>query len=319
MQFYMAGKLAASGRVAGLYHRPAYEPLLDELRASGERICAYPFNRPAFAAFASIPLSWFSYRTALLVAAVGNLLLLILLVWKLPAWFGLPAWSRPCLAVFPPFLLAVGMGQDILLVTVLVAGAVRLASTGREAPAGVLLAFCAVKPHLIWALPVALLVAGKRRMLWSFLATTLVLTGISLAAVGSRGVEQWFALLRAPSTDYQPGSMVNVRALALHWGAAAGIAAAAIAALGLGLVLRRGSFQQKLAASLLASLLLSPHTYSYDLSLLAIAAPLAGLPGLLLPWAYAFSRPDSIPWILASLASLAWIAARAAAQHERAA
>src|SRR5574341_181082 len=67
MPFYFAGKLAASGRISEIYHKPSYQPLIDELRSTGERmnpIDAHYFIRPAFQAFAYVPFSWLPYSAA---------------------------------------------------------------------------------------------------------------------------------------------------------------------------------------------------------------------------------------------------------------
>jgi hypothetical protein len=313
MQFYFAGQLAASGRVAGLYQRQAYKPLIAHMRAQGERVGAYPFNRPAFAAFLCIPLTWVPYRTALLLTALGNIVLLALLVWKLPAWSSQPVWLRVPLAVFLPLLLTIVIAQDTLLLALLVAWGLRLAARGKDTAGGIVLALCAVKPHLIWALPLALLAAGKWRMLRAFAGAGAALALASFAAVGPGGVRDWIELLQAPSTDYRPETMANVRALAIHFGTPAGVAATLFVLACAAIILRRGRFEEKLAACLMASLLLNPHTYLYDLSLLAVAAFWPGAPvgyAALLPWPYLYGRDDMLAWIFLMLAGLGAASAR---------
>ena len=97
MPFYLGGQLAASGRIAHIYDKPVYQPLIAKLRNEGERMSAadaHYFIRPAFEAFFYIPFTWLSYRRGATVALTGNLILLAILVWKLPLWFGVPlAWS----------------------------------------------------------------------------------------------------------------------------------------------------------------------------------------------------------------------------------
>ncbi len=324
MPFYLGGKLARSGQIGELYHKPAYQPLIAELRSTGERmnpIDAHYFIRPAFQAFLYAPFTYFPYRTALALHVLGNLGLLGALVWKLPQWFALPASLRPWMLCFLPFLWSIGIGQDTLLLTLLAAGALRLAARGREIPAGILIGLCAYKPHLMWAMPLAALAAGKRRMFASSAITGGVLAAVSFLAVGPAGVRQWLNLLEAPSTDFLPHIMGNARALGLNLGAAAGVASVAGALACLAVVLRWGSFGEKFSAAVLACLLLSPHTYWQDYSLAAIVAGLDGRRWfqylVLLPWPYFYPRKDMLPWILIAmvyLAALAWRAARSRTQ-----
>lgn len=320
-QFYFAGKLAARGQIAQLYHAQAYDPLLAELRSQGENILyiyAYRFNRPAFYAFLCIPFSWFSYHTAAKLALLINLVLFGVIVWKMPRWFPFKDFFgvdlfRPCLLLFKPFVVAIGKGQDSLLLTLLVAGSFHLAAGGAEVLAGVVLGLAAFKPHLIWVIPLALLAARKRKMLCSFLATTAALAAVSAMAVGTTGIQEWVALLRGPATNNDVDKMANVWALALRWGPAAGFAAALLTVVCLAVVLRRGSFADQFAAAILAALLLNPHTYLWDLSLLAVVAVLAVRPAarylLVLPWFHFAPHPDvQLPWALLSLAYLAGLA-----------
>jgi hypothetical protein len=196
--FFIGGQLAAEGRISQLYHPPAYEPWIAELRNRGEfirpsiqSISAYYFVRPAFAAFLYVPFTWLPFRTAFHLALLGNITVLGILLWKLPLWFPLRDFFsvgvlRACLILFIPFISAIAHGQDILLLTLIAAYSTHLALQNREVPAGILLAACSVKPHLILAMPALLLAAGKRRMLWSFLATGVLLAGLSFAAIGQQ-------------------------------------------------------------------------------------------------------------------------------------
>ena len=324
MQFYFAGKLVARGQIAQLYNGRAYEPLVEEVGAQGETTLftnAYRFNRPAFSAFLYFPLSFFSYRTAVALGIAANVVLLAVLIWKIPVWFPFPSFFRVdvfrlSLLMFMPFLIAIGQGQDTLLLTLLVAYSLRLALEGREIWAGLLLATALFKPHVIWAIPLALGAAGKRRMLGAFLAAGVLLAALSAAAVGRNGIVQWIRLLAAPSTDYKPETMANVRAIGLHFGPAAGVAAAVFACVCFAAVLWRGSLEDRFSAAALCSPLLSPHTFGHDFSLIAVVAALAPHPAaryaLVLPWVYFSPLAGLLAWAYLSLAYLGLLASRAA-------
>src|SRR5205807_119594 len=162
-------------------------------------------NRPAVFAYLCVPLSWFSYRTASMLAVLGNFGLLGLMVWKLPAWFVAEPemrWAlRACLLVFYPFLKSIGAGQDTLLLTLIVAYALHLESARRQGLAGIILALGLFKPHLLWTLSLALVAERKWKMLGPFAATAAALAVGCWATVGTAGMGQWMALLQASSTD----------------------------------------------------------------------------------------------------------------------
>ena len=317
MPFYFAGKLAASGQISQIYHRPAYQPLIAELRATGERmnpVDAHYFIRPAFQAYFYVPFALFSYPVASRLAILLNLALLAALIWKLPIWFPVPVAVRPWMAGFLPFLWSIGIGQDTLLLTLLVAYSLHQAGKGHDLQAGLLLGLTVYKPHLVWLLPLVLLASGRRKMVGSFLAVAGSLAALSFAAVGPAGVREYLELVQRPSSDFMPHIMGNARGLGLQLGAAAGAATAILAAACFGITLWKGSFHSRTAAALFTALLLSPHTYWQDYSVAALAALLlrhpAGLYLLLLPWPYFYPRNDMVPLALLALGFLVTLAAR---------
>ena len=218
---------------------------------------------------------------------------------------------------------SIGYGQDNLVLTLLVAYALYLASLNKEVPAGILLGFAAVKPHLLWALPLALLIGGRRKMLASLLITAFLLALVSFLVVGPRGVTEWISLLGSDTTDVMPQSMFNIRALGLEFGLAAGLIAACLNLGCFAIILRYGSFHQKISAAILTALLLSPHTYCQDLAFLGLLPFLTAMPVaryiLVLPWPYFYPYPTRLHelMILLSLTYLAFIAGRLLAQRRR--
>jgi len=314
-QFYFAGKLVRQGQVASIYDRAAYVPLVEELRRTDERASqkSIYFNRPAFEAPLFVPLAYLTFHWAKVLAILANLALLGVLVWILPTWCGGGGYTRICLFVFMPFLYSVAFGQDTLVLTLFVSGALYLTLQDRQVPAGVLFALALFKPHLILAIPIALAFARKWRALGVFLLSGGMLALLSFALVGSRGVLQWLELLQAPSTDSVPMLMGNTRALGLHFGPWAGMLGAGVAVACFGVILKCNSSVDKLTAAIVVGLLLSPHTYCQDYSLLAVAALASGRPiaryVVLLPWPYFYPRPDIVPFTLVALGYLITLAA----------
>jgi hypothetical protein len=319
--FYLGGKMVFSGHIQRLYDKAAYEPFIAQFVQEGGRRTRfenYYFIRPPFQAFFYVPFSWFSYPTASALNVLLNFLLLGMLVWKLPVWFEVNSPLLPiirlCLLIFFPFHWSITVGQDTLLLTMIIAYSFRLAAKGKDVLAGLLLGLGAYKPHLIWLLPLALIAERRWKMLFSFVAMGCGLALVSLAAVGPDGIRQWITLVQDPSSDISPPIMGNIRALGLHFGPIASGVAVGLVVVCLWLVLRRGKAQDGVTACLFAAILLSPHAYWQDYSLAAIVAMLTAHPAaqvlLLTPWPYFYNRLDELPMIFLSLAWLAAIAAK---------
>ena len=320
LQFYFAGRLVVSGQASQIYNRAAYEPLIAELHQLGEtELGSQVFNRPAFYAYVFAPLGWFSYQTAVRIVFSLNAALLGILVWKLPVWFHMPASMRVWLLGFFPFMWSIGFGQDTLLLTLLVALALLAMGEGHETRGGVLLALALFKPHVLWLTPFALLASGKRRALCSFLAAGAALAAVSFAIVGPRGIGQWIELLQSPATDRLPERMSNLRAVGIHWGPAGLVPAAVVVVASLLVIFRRGGFQEQFAGALFGSLLLSPHTYIQDYSVVAVAAALIPSTPLrylvLLPWTYLGSNTNSLPLAFMAILYLAFLSLRLLSTH----
>ncbi len=318
MQMYFAGRLVRSGQISQLYSKAAYQPLIAELRATGERMSAidcHYFNRPAFAALLFVPFSKLPYPWASWGWIAVNFSLLCVLVWKLPVWFNLSASIRPWLFAFYPFLWSIGFGQDTIPLTLIAAYGLHLAASGKDSAAGALLGVTVFKPHLVWLLPLGLAAAGRRKVAAVFVLVAAVLAALSVWAVGPAGVRSYIGLLQAPTTDYVPQAMGNLRALWLYFGPAVGVIASILVLGSFLTALRWGSPPDKLAATLLAGILVSPHTYPQDYSLMALAAILSGHPAVrclvLLPWPYFLATRDARPMSYVAIACLSYVALRA--------
>jgi hypothetical protein len=243
-----------------------------------------------------------------------------MLVWKLPIWLVVPATLRPtvrlALAVFYPFLWSIVLGQDTLLLTLLVGYALSREVVGGDAGAGVTIGLCAWKPNLTGLLPFALMAARRWRMAIYCLATSSLLLALSFGLVGVRGFRQWVQLVQAPSSDITPSRMGNIRALSIHFGLVFASIALALTIVCFYIVLRHGSFPDRISVSLLAALLISPHTYWQDYSLTAVIAMLGVSPAarvvLLFPWPYLYNRKDELPMIFIALSYLIVLGAKQA-------
>jgi hypothetical protein len=225
------------------------------------------FVRPPFYAAFFWPLGRLAYPTANMLwqtvnlAAVGLLVWLslaprsfaaIFYCWYLPIWFSFVA------------------GQDMPILLLLVALANRLLLARHDVKAGLVYALCSIKFHLFLLLPVLVL---ARRM-WHL--------GVGLASGGTALVVASF-LVGGPRWPVEYGELVllNERSQAsqsfmpnlvgLFYDVAgsrgwiAGFALATVIAVWR--LARRSKLEHALAAFLAGSLLVTPHSFYYDLSL----------------------------------------------------
>jgi hypothetical protein len=288
-QFYFAGQLVAAGHSADIYNPQAYLPLEQELAATGTPVSPYHYyNRPAFGALPWALLAHLPYGAVEKLAVFGNILGILILVWKLPVWFPALRSFRPWLLCYPPFLWSVQLGQETILITGALAYSIVLMKRGDERLAGLLLSLCLIKPHLIWLVPVALFFCGKRATAYWFLGGGFVLAGISFSMVGWAGVAQWRELLGAATTDYSPETMATLRAIGLQTSAIVAILPAIAVGVSLIRACQSRAIDRALPMAIVASVLLSPHVYVQDASSFALAASFSGsallIGAAILPW-----------------------------------
>ncbi len=180
-QFYFAGELIAEGNLDKLYDTQTYQPLVEEVQATGQELRPFVyFNRPAFAA-PVLGLLAASYTTGATTFLLLNFAAWAFLIWKLPI-----CWTHhvPCASgcSLSSAAWAIGVGQDTIGLTVIAAYAMRL-SASHEVAAGMLLGLGLAKPHLFTLIPVLFLSRAEIQGAVSFLATGLVLAGVSVAFV----------------------------------------------------------------------------------------------------------------------------------------
>ncbi|MBZ5584478.1 MAG: DUF2029 domain-containing protein [Acidobacteriia bacterium] len=138
------------------------------------------YIRPPFYALALWPLGRLPFHTAYVVWSVLNLAAALGFVW---AWRCGPASYVAC-ALFLPLGWSFGIGQDAPLMLLAAAAGARLIERKKELAGGALLALCAIKPHLLLFIPVALLAQRKGRALAGMLGAGSVLYLLSSAAAG---------------------------------------------------------------------------------------------------------------------------------------
>ncbi len=308
-QYYAVAHIVRAGNIDRLYDPSSYAGFVS-LAGDG----ALYYNRPAFHALATLPFAYISYQTFLVTVRVGCYAAFVMALWLLPRWFPRPH-GRALLVAFLPFLWTMTMGQDTIVLALIVGfGAHLLLNRGKDFEGGAVMALAVFKPHVVWGIPVALAVQKRWRALAGFMAMAVSLALLSFALVGPHGVEQWIAVLRAPTTDMAADYMSNVRAVFRRLGVVPAASVALVAAVSFAICIWRRSLQIALSAALFVGPLLVPHSYVCDYSPAAIAGLLAPYPLLsvvvLAPWhAFVPGRPTGIPYAFTAcvfLAATAW-------------
>ncbi len=318
LSFYSGSKLLAA---CELY---SYDKTLELQRQLGmtDATPMVYIRLPFYAALLS-PLAKLDYRTAYLIFQLGSL---ASFAWAMLLWrrFG----SGTSLVLFgssAAMAIALLRGQDAALVLLFASISARLLQKGRHFSAGAVLALGLIKWHLLWAIPILALARRLVRFGAGFATVAALLLAWSFALCVDWPLEYWRALQQSETT-LRLSEMPNLRALLngvpgenalLALGIAVGIAGCWRA------FRSHRDLDEALAICLLAGVILSPHSYSYDCVLILPAAavalsPLASRPGwqalgalglAMCPALLAFPLWRFAPQ-LALFALMAWLCAR---------
>jgi glycosyl transferase family 87 len=286
--FYAAARMVRGGQSSVLYDLSAQYRAQQEFAPNVLiRRAALPYNHPPFEALLFLPFTFLPYVPAYLLWTLLNgtmvaasLLLLrrqFVEIGNLPLAFLVLAATG-----FVPVVSGVVQGQDSVLLLFLFVVALTAMEKGNDAAAGAALAAGLFKFNLV--LPLAFLLALRRwRLLLGFVPVAAVLGGVSLAMVGWHGAIRYVQLLLRLENTGAGGSIVggdmpNLRGMISSLaGGHAGtslmpITIACSAAVLLIAWWRMGPIRDSVRFPFLlatvATILVSYHTLTYDLSLL---------------------------------------------------
>lgn len=292
--------LYAGARLVGspnLYDHDAVRDVhLQAVGATGE----IPFVRPPCYALFLKPLGLLPYRTAF---AVWAILLAVALAGFAALWPGVAATTRWLICCWSlPAFVSLFNGQDVMLMLLWAALAARLVRAGQPAAAGMVLALCASKFHLLALVPVVILAQRRWRMAGGVAFGGCVLLALSFAAAGKGWPLRYYAVLTDARINPSVELMPNLHSLfgMGRYGLTLQIAAGLVLAVGLFLVARSASdFEGPLALALVAGVLVGFHSYLSDAALL--------LPALIIFSAAGYARLPAIalitpvPWFFLHL------------------
>ena len=196
------------------------------------------------------------------------------------AWMLAPSTRRglgvTLLAAMALWILAYSLasGQNAVIGALAIVLCWRLLVAGRPGLAGVALALILVRPNATFMVPLALLVAGRRRLFAGWLLTSLVAGAAVLLSLGPAGVRQ-FLELGSEIRRTHPGAVTMTVVHLLGDGPSGIVVSLALAAAAMGVAWWSGPQRPPvaIAAGVLASVFLTPYIHIQDfLTLLAAAA-----------------------------------------------
>lgn len=235
----------------------------------GSHISGAYHDRLPWQALMMWPLGQLPYLSAYWIWIALHLAAFAALVhlWLLP--FDHVIWG----ATFLPLSASIIVGQDTLLLTVCLAGVLRLAEKRWDFAAGLLLALCTAKPHLFLLVPLALIAQSRWRVISGALLGS---CGLLIAGTVASTPDWPFRLLEiAKVLGQDTGLGVVSRPSLFQLGMTPlSITLALLLALMFGVFIWRASnLQAAVATATLGSILIAPHTAVYDLPILLVVLP----------------------------------------------
>jgi hypothetical protein len=251
-----------------------------------------PFYHPAYEVLLYLPLTLFSFKTAYLVYALCNTLLLWVCYFVSPPGNS-PFAGRRRYALFflsfPP-LLTIFFGQNSLLMLLGLCLVYTAIIQRKDFRSGLILGLLIFKLATIVPLALLLCMRRGRRFLAGFLVTSSASLALSALLVGTKGAKDFLHFLTGAMLAANPGIQSHVQValqdmpnlsgllyicgvarLNPHIALAANLAAALIV-LAAGVHVQRRAISEAVAysAAILCAVLISPHLYIYDLTALVL-------------------------------------------------
>lgn len=270
LNLYTGAVLARDGRLHELHDPDAQLAVEQSIRPG--RTVLVPFVRPHFYAAALRPLASLPHETAhkVWIALQGAFMLAFLaLVYR---EFGSEAVVLA--ALFAPPVMGSLQGQDNWILGLIAMAGLRAMRQGRELRGGLIWSLALLKFHLAAGLALAALAGRRSRALAGFAAGGALLAALSLALGGWAGAVCYWRMLVNPLTEGLYPSrekMSNLQGLAaalqvpdIWMYATLGTAVLLLIALGL----RGAEWWKQFSLALGGWLVLAPHIYLYDLTIL---------------------------------------------------
>lgn len=264
LNFYTAGRLAFSGQL--------YDPatfIAAEAAATGYSTANLIFVRLPWQAALYWPLARLPYFPAYLVWQALCLAALAAAFWLWP--YGSKQLKLLAAAWSFPLFTSLAVGQDVPFVLLAVSGAVRFREK-RPVLAGICLALCVAKVHLLWLFALVWLGWESRERITGFLGCGVVLSALCFAAGTLHWIPQFLGALHFCEGHEDLTVMPNLHRMLVASPLLEGLAA--LACFAAVIVAARGNRMLGAAAAIAAGLLTGRHDFIADCALLLPAASL---------------------------------------------
>lgn len=274
---YMGASLVREGHLDQLYD---YQTQANwwHSHASRERVLV-PYVRPPFYAVIEAPLAALPLPKLFLV----NLSVLSLLLVGCWSWFAQQLGEEAVVfaSLFWPSALGIAFGQDCVLMLAFAVISYHLHSKGRDGWAGVVLAMTLYKYHLLLLIGPAMLLCRRRQMFVGFAIAAAVLAVASFVLVGPSGISAYINLIFRKDLEGlypSPQLMPNLNGLLTNFKLAstpAVVVLSGVAVACVGVAAWKAPWWRGLAAGIAGSILVVPHVFGYDLTVLLLGLLLA--------------------------------------------
>jgi hypothetical protein len=313
--FWVPANLGAEGRSEAIYDSVLLQRLQESIRGAPGYL---PWPYPPTYLLLILPLGLIPYWCAFVIWEGAGVAVYWLAVRRLAGRDGF------LLAVaFPALWIAILNGHAEFMLAGLL-GAALLRLDDRPFTAGILIGLCAIKPHLLLLVPVALVASAQWRAVSASCITIVAVAALSLATLGP---EPWRGFLGEmaglgggiAAADGSFHEFATKQQSAFAYGASIGgpklalilqTVVTAIAAWTVALVWQRyRALDARAMALCCATLLATPYLFDYDLALLAVPIALVARRGM---------QDGFRPWeksLLAALWVLPFIARPASTYH----
>ena len=260
-EFYTTGKLACFD-LRGLYNQH-----LQDVFHPGNQGTGYFIHLP-YEAFLLVPLSYLPQTFAYAVWTLINLACLLAAAFILRRHFSKFELLLPF--AFAPMLSLLLNGQDIGILTLLVAMAFDRFALRKDFQAGAVMALGLFKFPLVVPL-MAILTFRHRKVLFGFLSASIPLLAVSAVAIGRQGIREYLAITHVSDAKEDPAILVNVRGVI---GEFFGYQTALVIALSVAIFLLAAWIKSDristFCIAVMATQLVSWHSHLYDALLLLI-------------------------------------------------
>jgi hypothetical protein len=271
LNLYTGASLALEGRFPELYDVDTQLRREQQIVPSTQELI--PFVRPPFYALLISPLALLPFRTAFWVWLVFQVLLALVCIGWGCRRFGPDAVFFA--SMYAPLAMSIPHGQDALVMLAVLIASFALAERGRPA-AGAVLSLGLIKFHLFVLWPVLLAVQKRWRMLGYLALGGGILVATSVLLSGTRGLLLYGDLLTRKDLAHllpAPEKNANLIGVLLNFGleptALYGVLAVLTVCVAVAGVMR-APLWTLFAIATSGSMLVVPHTYGYDATMLLL-------------------------------------------------